>query len=181
MLPSLTGGDHVNEGDADAKVGGYRAEDLASCTAAPNLGHLGIGQAGARMGFTTAQALSSNGAAYEGSTSFLAAVARVVSLGSEEEVLRIDAEAVVAVVKHAEAGRDWPLGQLPCDSVRAERRPTATDLHFKGAVAGVAPTSGPIPTAIGMRDFLPKAFGQWSRRWSRHPLHDSYSSTTETA
>jgi hypothetical protein len=85
-------------------------------------------------------------------SAFSAHVIHVVLMTANEQVRRIYAAAIVAVVTHVQAVRNAPLVQFIRETMH--QSPLAVDAHHPVAVgSGVA---GPVPTTLGFLDLFPE-------------------------
>lgn len=83
------------------------------------------------------------------------AVGGVLGAGADEEVVRVDAAAVVAAVQDRAALRYRAVGQLPGQAV-GEHQPLGDRHH---AVAVSVERAGPVPAVAGLLDARPEAVG----------------------
>lgn len=119
----------AREVDADTAIA-FRAEDRQAVL---------VGQhPGTRQGFVQA--------------ALLARVREIVLLGTEEEMIRANAERHVAFVQNLDAFRDRPVGHFPRQAVRVGGFPIQGDLAVAAERRG-----GPQPAARSLVDFRPEA------------------------
>jgi hypothetical protein len=144
-------------------VGDLLLANSSSGVKQPDASDFGCGQD--RVGITLASCRIPGGASFSsGSPSFGVHVRTIISVGAKEQVVGSHAGRVVAGMADKHIGRDDPVGQFPCKTMRAcvfsidEQLPVSISSHIL-----VGPTSPPVD------DVSPEPL-----------LHGSHSTTVRT-
>jgi len=84
-------------------------------------------------------------------SAFLERVAHVVFMSSEEQMRRVAACPIIAMVADAQSKRNGPTGNRPSDSV-SQPHPARSSIKSKRAIAANAAVGCPVPALIRSRD-----------------------------
>lgn len=106
---------------------------------------------------------------FGGVATFLGCVAVVVALGAQEQMVRVDAAAVIAAMEHAEPFRDRAVVPFVRQAVRQSLLAVDADC----AVAGWDTSGLPLPT-VGRCDNADTRPEAWFNRFSAASEHTSF-------